>query len=87
MTFFISAVAHEYLVGAGCRVLSYWAFTAMMIQIPMIIIMDIFKSYLEKTQIGNVVFWVSFCIIGQPLAVMVYSIQVMNRLDPSSLIK
>jgi len=81
VTFFISAVAHEYLVGGACRVLSYWAFLAMMSQIPMIIVMDIFKNYLEKTQIGNVVFWFSFCIIGQPLAVLIYSIQVMNRMN------
>lgn len=74
-TFFLSAVAHEYLISGACRILTYWAFVAMMSQIPMIIMMDVFKSQLEKTQIGNVVFWVSFCIIGQPIAVLIYSYQ------------
>mmetsp|Transcript_5234 Transcript_5234/g.5211 ORF Transcript_5234/g.5211 Transcript_5234/m.5211 type:complete len:199 (+) Transcript_5234:691-1287(+) len=82
VTFFISAVGHEYLISGACRIVSYWAFLAMMMQIPLIIVMDIFKSFLLKTQIGNVVFWVSFCIIGQPLAVLIYSIQVINRMNP-----
>lgn len=81
ITFFISAVAHEYLVSGACRLLTYWAFLAMMMQIPMIVAMDIFKKQLEKTQIGNVVFWVSFCIIGQPIAVLIYAYQAFQSLN------
>lgn len=74
-TFFLSAVAHEYFISGACRILTYWAFIAMMSQIPMIIVMDLFKKQLDKSQIGNVVFWVSFCVIGQPIAVLIYSYQ------------
>lgn len=79
-TFFLSAVAHEYLISGACRFLSYWAFLAMMGQLPMIVFMDFFKPYLSQSQIGNVVFWVSFCIIGQPIAVLIYSYQALQSL-------
>ena len=81
ITFLLSAVAHEYLVGGACRILTYWAFLAMMGQIPMIVVMDLFKKQLETSQIGNVVFWVSFCVIGQPLAVLIYSYQAFESLN------
>ena len=80
ITFLISALAHEYLISGACRILTYWAFLAMMFQIPMIVFMDLFKSQLEKSQIGNVVFWVSFCIIGQPIAVLIYAYQAYQSL-------
>ena len=80
-TFFLSAVAHEYFISGACRILTYWAFIAMMSQIPMIIAMDIFRKQLEKSQIGNVVFWVSFCIIGQPIAVLIYSYQAYTTME------
>jgi diacylglycerol O-acyltransferase-1 len=83
-TFFLSAVAHEYLISGACRILTYWAFIAMMSQIPMIIVMDLFKKQLERSQIGNVVFWVSFCIIGQPIAVLIYSYQAYTSIKADS---
>jgi diacylglycerol O-acyltransferase 1 len=76
----LSAIAHEYLISGACRILTYWAFIAMMFQIPMVAVMDIFRKQLEKSQIGNVVFWVSFCIIGQPVAVLIYSYQAYTSL-------
>lgn len=75
VTFLLSAVAHEYMISGACRILTYWAFMALMFQIPMIVIGDIFRKQLEKSQIGNVIFWVSFCMIGQPIAVTIYAYQ------------
>jgi diacylglycerol O-acyltransferase 1 len=65
IVFFISAFFHEYLVSASIRVWSYWAFSSMMIQVPIMIVQSVLKKYiLKESQIGNIMFWVSFCIIG-----------------------
>jgi diacylglycerol O-acyltransferase 1 len=80
VTFFLSALFHEYVISGACGLMGCWAFLAMMMQIPMVILMDLFKPQLEKSQIGNVVFWISFCIIGQPIAVLIYSYQALESL-------
>lgn len=75
--FTVSALLHEILVGGMCGVLTCWAFLGIMSQIPAIAVMDVFKKYLEKSQMGNVIFWVSLCILGMPTGVMIYSREVM----------
>lgn len=75
VTFLLSAVAHEYMISGACRILTYWAFLAMMSQIPLIVVGNLFKKQLEKSQIGNVIFWVLFCMIGQPITVIIITHQ------------
>lgn len=50
------------------------AFAGMVFQIPLIMITDPLekmKGYGSKVA-GNVIFWVSFCLVGQPLAALLY---------------
>ncbi|KAI0202242.1 diacylglycerol O-acyltransferase [Astrocystis sublimbata] len=74
IVFFISAVLHELLVGIPTKNILGVAFMGMMIQIPLVFI----TRPLEKMKgpngklIGNVIFWVSFTILGQPFAALVY---------------
>ncbi|KAI0436145.1 diacylglycerol O-acyltransferase [Xylaria telfairii] len=74
IVFFISAVLHELLVGVPTKNILGVAFMGMLIQIPLIWI----TRPLEKMKgpngklIGNVIFWVSFTILGQPFAALVY---------------
>ncbi|TGJ87692.1 hypothetical protein E0Z10_g1051 [Xylaria hypoxylon] len=74
IVFFVSAVLHELLVGVPTKNLLGVAFIGMLIQIPLIWI----TRPLEKMKgpngklIGNVIFWVSFTILGQPFAALVY---------------
>eukprot|EP00331_Platyophrya_macrostoma_P023723 CAMPEP_0176438170 /NCGR_PEP_ID=MMETSP0127-20121128/19114_1 /TAXON_ID=938130 /ORGANISM="Platyophrya macrostoma, Strain WH" /LENGTH=472 /DNA_ID=CAMNT_0017822049 /DNA_START=290 /DNA_END=1708 /DNA_ORIENTATION=+ len=74
LVFFVSAVAHEYIVSAALRMYGYWAFVGMMGQAPIMVL----QSYAERifrtknSQIGNVMFWISFCIIGQPFCLLIY---------------
>lgn len=55
---------------------SYWAFLAMLMQFFMIV----FEKQLAKivryqqTVVGNFSFWLSFCIIGQPVLLLCYYI-------------
>lgn len=80
--FFVSAVAHEYLISGSFSIVSYWAFLAMFGQVPCVIMMDAFKTQLNKSQLGNVFFWVMFCIVGQPLAVLIYSYHALSTASP-----
>jgi diacylglycerol O-acyltransferase-1 len=74
IVFFVSALYHEYLVGVPLHILSYWAFIAMMSQSPLIIFQKVIESKLRirNSELGNLVFWISFCFVGQPIVVFAY---------------
>lgn len=72
--FVFSGILHELLVGVPTHNVIGVAFAGMVIQIPMILI----TQPLEKMEgssgkiIGNCLFWISFCLVGQPLAALMY---------------
>ncbi|KAH8591783.1 MBOAT, membrane-bound O-acyltransferase family-domain-containing protein [Bisporella sp. PMI_857] len=72
--FLFSAVLHEILVGIPTHNIIGVAFIGMLAQLPLIAI----TAPLEKMDgingriIGNCIFWVSFTLIGQPLAALLY---------------
>ena len=74
MTFFFSGVLHELLVGVPTHNILGVAFAGMMFQLPLIILTDPLAKMkgINGKLIGNLVFWVSFCLVGQPLAAMLY---------------
>ena len=51
------------------------AFMGMLGQIPLIYLTNVLDKKLKGSQIGNVIFWLSFCFVGQPLCVLLYSMQ------------
>lgn len=71
-TFFVSAVFHELLVSIPCHTMRLWAFFGMMAQLPLVHLTAAIDHRLKGSQIGNVIFWISFCIVGQPLCVLLY---------------
>lgn len=38
----------------------------------MVLFTDWVKRFFNKPIVGNVIFWITFCIIGQPLCIMMY---------------
>ncbi|KAK0389130.1 hypothetical protein NLU13_2705 [Sarocladium strictum] len=73
--FFMSAVLHEILVGVPTHNIIGVAFLGMFLQLPLIAL----TAPLEKMKmgqtgklIGNIIFWVSFTIFGQPFAALMY---------------
>ncbi|KAJ1456715.1 MBOAT, membrane-bound O-acyltransferase family-domain-containing protein [Pelagophyceae sp. CCMP2097] len=70
--FFVSASLHEVLVSAPCHVLRLYAFAGMMAQIPLIYLTNILADKFPKSRVGNVLFWCTFCVFGQPLCLMIY---------------
>lgn len=69
--FLLSAVAHEALISIPCKMFSLLAFFAMLGQLPLIVMT---KSFRKGSMLGNVLFWTTFCIFGQPLSVLLYFI-------------
>ena len=50
------------------------AFIGMMIQIPLIGFTDMLKKVkgIRGEVAGNMIFWISFCLVGQPLGALLY---------------
>lgn len=63
VVFSLSAAMHEYAIAIPLRMLCWWAFIGMMLQIPAMHISQRMKGALSPT-IGNCSFWLSFCVIG-----------------------
>ncbi|KAF8724967.1 hypothetical protein HU200_020690 [Digitaria exilis] len=81
ISFFVSAVLHELCVAVPCRILKFWAFLGIMLQIPLIILTSYLKNKFRDTMVGNMIFWFFFCIYGQPMCVLLYYHDVMNRVE------
>ncbi|PUU72284.1 MBOAT, membrane-bound O-acyltransferase family-domain-containing protein [Tuber borchii] len=73
MVFTFSAILHELLVGVPTHNIIGVAFAGMIFQIPLIAItVPLEKMRGQGSIIGNAIFWVSFCLVGQPFAVLIY---------------
>jgi len=74
MVFVFSGFLHELLVGVPTHNILGVAFVGMLVQLPLISV----TLPLEKMQgingktMGNCIFWTSFCLVGQPLAALLY---------------
>jgi diacylglycerol O-acyltransferase-1 len=73
--YFISAVFHEYIISGALGKLHFSAFIAMFANFPA----SIFQEYLKKFKLVsqrstslNVMFWLTFCFLGQPLCIVLY---------------
>ena len=74
VVFLLSAVLHEVLISVPCHMIRIWSFLAMMGQIPLIILTKKIDKRMPGSSIGNIIFWISFCLVGQPMAMLLYTI-------------
>jgi diacylglycerol O-acyltransferase-1 len=74
VVFFVSAIMHEVLISIPFHMLRPWAYLGMMGQVPLVWITKTLTKKLPGTSMGNIIFWLSFCIIGQPMAILMYTI-------------
>eukprot|EP00240_Pyramimonas_obovata_P003049 CAMPEP_0118923662 /NCGR_PEP_ID=MMETSP1169-20130426/2102_1 /TAXON_ID=36882 /ORGANISM="Pyramimonas obovata, Strain CCMP722" /LENGTH=671 /DNA_ID=CAMNT_0006864679 /DNA_START=317 /DNA_END=2332 /DNA_ORIENTATION=- len=72
VVFALSAVFHELVIGVPMNLLRGWAFWGIMSQLPLIPLTKWMNKYLKNEQAGNIVFWLVFCIFGQPLCILLY---------------
>ncbi|KAI9723559.1 MAG: hypothetical protein M1828_004155 [Chrysothrix sp. TS-e1954] len=75
IVFLFSGLLHEALVGIPTHNVIGVAFLGMLAQLPLIFLTDLLQRSAKFTAgpvIGNMIFWVSFVLVGQPLAAMLY---------------
>ncbi|KAG2493012.1 hypothetical protein HYH03_008675 [Edaphochlamys debaryana] len=71
-TFFVSAVFHELILGVPLHLVRLWAFCGIMLQVPLIMLTEKLRQRLRRDELGNYVFWITFCVVGQPVCVLLY---------------
>ncbi|GKY96977.1 hypothetical protein MPSEU_000656600 [Mayamaea pseudoterrestris] len=74
LVFFVSAVLHEILVSVPFHMIRPWSFIGMMMQVPLVAITKYLYRRYPGTSVGNLIFWLSFCVVGQPMAVFLYAV-------------
>ena len=74
ITFLFSGVLHELLVGVPTHNILGFAFFGMVGQLPLIFMTDIFAKAKSRNAklAGNLLFWLTFCFFGQPVAALAY---------------
>ncbi|CAL8469029.1 g8570 [Coccomyxa elongata] len=72
LVFAVSAFFHELLVGLPLHMVRCWAFVGVMSQVPLMFATGWLKRTLQNDQIGNFIFWITFCIVGQPTSLILY---------------
>ncbi|KGG51600.1 O-acyltransferase [Mitosporidium daphniae] len=66
--FGLSGLLHEIAIGIPTHVLQFWAFLVFLLQVPLIYTVKyILMKKPEWRAFGNFFFWVSFCVVGQPM--------------------
>jgi diacylglycerol O-acyltransferase-1 len=74
VVFFLSAVFHEVLVSVPFHMVRPWSFLGMMMQLPLVGITKFLYRRFPGSSIGNIIFWIAFCVVGQPMAIMLYTV-------------
>ena len=41
-------------------------------QVPLMYLTEYLKRKVKSDQVGNFIFWVTFCVIGQPISIILY---------------
>ncbi|XP_061965454.1 diacylglycerol O-acyltransferase 1-like isoform X1 [Populus nigra] len=79
IAFLVSAVFHELCIAVPCHVFKLWAFIGIMLQVPLVVITKFLQNKFRSSMVGNVIFWLFFSILGQPMCVLLYYHDLMNR--------
>jgi len=69
LIFLISAFFHELIASVPLCMVRMHFFFGMLMQAPLIILTE---RYTKGHQVGNIFFWIFFCVIGQPMIVLLY---------------
>ncbi|KAG8367208.1 hypothetical protein BUALT_Bualt16G0048700 [Buddleja alternifolia] len=79
IAFLVSAIFHELCIAVPCHMFRLWAFMGIMLQVPLVIVTNYLQDKFENSMVGNMMFWCVFCIFGQPMCVLLYYHDLMNR--------
>ncbi|KAM1809725.1 hypothetical protein ACFX12_026588 [Malus domestica] len=79
ISFLVSAVFHELCIAVPCHIFKLWAFIGIMLQVPLVLITNFLQDKFRNSMVGNMIFWFIFCILGQPMCLLLYYHDLMNR--------
>ncbi|KAJ7300123.1 hypothetical protein O6H91_17G002300 [Diphasiastrum complanatum] len=72
VVFTISGIFHEVVIGIPCHFFRCWAFLAIMLQVPLVLLTNWLQRKYQSSTMGNMIFWFFFCIVGQPMSILLY---------------
>jgi len=72
IVFFFSAVLHEVIISVPFRHISGHAFAGMLSQAPLVFVTKWLDKYFDNPLLGNAMFWIVFCVIGQPIGILMF---------------
>lgn len=74
IVFTVSAILHEILVSVPFHIVTVpWSFIGMMMQVPLVAVTKFLQGRSPGSSVGNIIFWLTFCVIGQPMAILMYT--------------
>ncbi|KAJ7979320.1 O-acyltransferase [Quillaja saponaria] len=79
IAFLVSAVFHELCIAVPCHIFKLWAFIGIMLQVPLVLVTSYLQNKFRNSMVGNMIFWFIFCILGQPMCLLLYYHDLMNR--------
>ncbi|KAG4959182.1 hypothetical protein AAZX31_13G089000 [Glycine max] len=79
IAFLVSALFHELCIAVPCHIFKLWAFGGIMFQVPLVFITNYLQNKFRNSMVGNMIFWFIFSILGQPMCVLLYYHDLMNR--------
>jgi len=87
VVFFFSAVIHEMMISIPFHMIRSYSFLGMMSQIPLVMITKYIDKVRPGSSLGNIIFWLSFCILGQPMAIILYTIDYwkLSSIEPTEI--
>eukprot|EP00249_Psilotum_nudum_P013156 c24184_g1_i1 orf=196-1641(+) len=77
--FVFSGAVHEVCVGVPCHILRCWAFLGIMFQLPLVVLTKYVQKRFQSSVVGNMIFWFFFCIVGQPMCILLYYHDFINQ--------
>lgn len=79
IAFVVSAIFHELCIAVPCHIFKFWAFIGIMLQVPLVMITSYLQDKFSNSMVGNMIFWCFFSIFGQPMCLLLYYHDLMNR--------
>ncbi|XP_062148822.1 diacylglycerol O-acyltransferase 1 [Alnus glutinosa] len=79
IAFLVSAIFHELCIAVPCHIFKWWAFIGIMLQVPLVLITNYLQNKFRNSMVGNMIFWFIFSILGQPMCLLLYYHDLMNR--------
>ena len=73
VVFFFSAIAHELILSVPFRKITLHAFLGMLAQAPLTYVTKLVDKRFESAFLGNCLFWVCFCAVGQPMGLILFA--------------